>query len=68
MRAECAFDLQAIDDFGPVQPLGELRTIIGQRGRSVLPSVARIAAGFCLICSTPMSSVAAIASCISAGS
>ena len=33
MRPERAFDLQAIDDFRPVQPLGDLRTIIGQRGR-----------------------------------
>jgi hypothetical protein len=23
--------------FGPVQPFGELRTIIGQRGRAALP-------------------------------
>ena len=52
---------------GPVQPLGERSTIIGQRGRSALPEsraffwIARISA-------TMVSSVAAIFWCISAGS
>ena len=37
--AEGAFDLAGHPPtFGPVQPLGELRTIIGQRGRVVLRS------------------------------
>ena len=34
MRAPGAFDRKAIDNFGPVQPLGVQNTIIGQRGRS----------------------------------
>jgi len=33
MRAEGALDLQAIDDLRSCHPLGDLRTIIGQRGR-----------------------------------
>ena len=53
--------------FGPVQPLGESSTIIGQRGRAVLP-LARASRWKALICSTAVSSAAAIAACIGAGS
>ena len=35
VRPERAFDLQAIDDFRSCPALGDLRTIIGQRGRVV---------------------------------
>ena len=38
--------MQAIDSLGPVQPLGDLRTIIGQRGRLVSFVVPRIALDF----------------------
>ena len=54
--------------FGPVQPLGVRRTIIGQRGRSVKPPLARAAAGSSAISSTTSSSVAAISWCIVVGS
>ena len=43
MRRESAFDRLAIDIFGPVQPLGERRTIIGQRGALLETVGARVA-------------------------
>ena len=46
--------------FGPVQPFGELSTIIGQRGRARLP-LARASCWIGLICSTASSSAAAMA-------
>ena len=53
--------------FVPVQPFGETRTIIGQHGRVASPLVrARCWSG--LICAITTSSVAAMASCIGAGS
>jgi len=43
MGAPRAFDLLAVDDLGPVQPLGVRRTIIGHRGRPVpLPKRASV--------------------------
>jgi len=35
VRPESAFNLQAIYTLGPVQPFGDLSTIMGQRGRVV---------------------------------
>jgi len=52
---------------GPVQPLGERSTIIGQRGRSSLPP-ARAFFWMALISPSAASSVAAIFWCICAGS
>jgi hypothetical protein len=47
--------------------LGELRTIIGQRGRSVAPPD-RASRWICLIWATAWSSVAAMSKCIFSGS
>ena len=46
--------------FGPVQPLGEARTIIGQRGRADL-LLTRASRWMARICSTAVSSAAAMA-------
>jgi hypothetical protein len=53
--------------FGPVQPLGERSTIIGQRGRS-LPWPLRARDWIVRISATTLSSVAAIFRCIASGS
>ena len=53
--------------FGPVQPLGDFKTIIGQRGRVRSPD-ARAFRWISRICSTAVSSVVAMAWCISCGS
>ena len=67
MRAPGAFGLMSIDLFGPVQPLGERSTIIGQRGRSALPLL-RAAFWRVRISRMAASSVAAMVWCIVSGS
>src|SRR5208282_3128475 len=52
---------------GPVQPLGVLRTIIGQRGRSVTPR-SRASDWIRRISAMTLSSVSAIKGCIASGS
>ena len=52
---------------GQVQPLGERRTIMGQRGRALKPS-RRASAWMRWISATTASSVAAISWCIASGS
>ena len=67
MRPERALDFQTVDDFRPVQPLGDLRTIIGQRCRAVSFSFR----AFCRIrfmSFMALSRVVAMSSCIFSGS
>ena len=67
VRSERALDLQAVDDFRPVQPLGDRRTIIGQRGR-VASFLSRALFWIFRISSMAVSKVVAISSCIFSGS
>ena len=67
VRAERALDLQPSTIFGPVHPLGDLRTIIGQRGRVASPCRAR-SFWIAWICPIASSTAAAIRRCISSGS
>jgi hypothetical protein len=65
--ARCVPSMHAVHLFGPVQPLGERSTIMGQRRRRLKPS-ARASTWMARMASSEVSSAEAISPCISAGS